>query len=380
MNSKLISVNVRKKKEVYNKQLGVIFNGEDNLYDVLVESLIDNSPTASQCANIYDTFLGGAGFEVEFETPKGSNLLDIQTPNDLLSCITPETKYHQAVFIHVSYNAAFEKTDFKVVPYSYCRVGKKDDDNYSGKVVVNTDGWDKRADKKKIKVYDTYNPRPEVILAQVERDGGWDKYKGQILYFKLNDHNTYAESKIESCYLHCDSESALGLHYNRTITKGFKDAWIVRHEKFDNEKKQRGFQDNLKMLYGNESTGGIMLVEDEFDSDSKEPSKFKFDFLEDKTDSKKYAHFEESLSNYIRKAWNIPPQLVDFIQGKLGNTSGEDLKTAEAIYNKTVSKDRKRLELMFTELYRNYYQNINPSGNWTIGLYSLMDDGTIQTQ
>lgn len=382
MNSKIISVDSRKRKEVFNKQLGVIFNGEDNLYPVLVENLIKASPTTSQCVDIYESFLGGSGFEAEMVEEPTDNLLESRTPEDLLSDVTPECASHQGVFIHIGYNAAYEKTEFNVIPYDFCRVGKKDDDNYSGRIILNPDGWDKRADKKKIEVYDAYNPLPEVIQAQVERDGGWDNYKGQILYFKLsNTQGTYAESLVEKCYMHSDTEANLGLHYNRIVRKGFKDAWVVRHKKFDNKTKQDSFEKNLKAVYGNENTGGILLVEDEFNSENKETSKFQFDFLEDKTKGDKYKHFEESAANYIRKAFkNIPKTIVDAVAGKLGNTSGDDLRAAESLYNKSTAKDRKKLERLFAELYRNYHIDVNPSGDWAIGLYSLLEDGTIEEE
>lgn len=381
MNSKVISVDSRKKKDIFNKQLGVVFNGEDNLYPVLVENIIRSSPSTLQCSGIYESFLGGSGFVADLLEEATYNLMESRTPQDLLSDVIPECAEQQGVFVQVGYNAAFQKTGFQVVPYDYCRLGKQDDENYSGKIIMNPDGWDRRADKKKIQIFDTYNPRPEVIQAQVERDGGWENYKGQILYFKLNSKAAYAESLVEACYLFSDTEANLGLHYNRMVRKGFKDAWIVRHKKFDSKNKQQGFETNLKHVYGNENTGGILLVEDEFNSENKETSKFQFDFLEDKTKSDKYKHFEESSANFIRKSFkNIPPQIVDFVQGKLGNTSGDDLRAAESLYNKATAKDRNKLERLFSELYRNYHININPSGDWSIGLYSLMEDGTIEDE
>ena len=379
MNSKVISVDSRKKKETFNKQLGVIFNGEDNLYPVLVENLIKASPTTGQCVEIYESFIGGSGFVSEMVEEPTDNLLESHTPEDLLAEISPELSEQQGVFIHIGYNAAYEKVSHKVIPYDFCRVGKQDDENYSGRIIMNPDGWDRRADKKKIQVFDTYNPRPEVIQEQVERDGGWENYKGQILYFKLNSKSTYAESLVEKCYMFSDTEANLGLHYNRMVRKGFKDAWVVRHKKFDSKQKQTGFEQNIKAVYGNENTGGILMVEDEFDSENEKVSKFKFDFLKDETESNKYQHFEESSANYIRKAFkNIPKPIVDAIAGKLGNTSGDDLRAAESLYNKATAKDRKKIERLFSELYRNYHLDINPSGDWAIGLYSLMEDGTIE--
>lgn len=380
MDSKVISVDSRRKKPVFNKQLGVIFNGEDNLYDVLVDNLIKSSPTTGQCVDIYGSFITGAGFKAEMTEEPTDNLLENRSPNDLLNESTDELKAQQGVWIQIGYNASFQKTEFNVIPYEFCKLGEEDSEKYIGKIIMNPEGWDRLADKKKIKVFDTYNPRPEVIQEQVENDGGWENYKGQILYFKLNnERGAYAESLVERCYMHSDTEANLSLHYNRMVRKGFKDVWVLRHKKFDSKEKQRNFESNTKKVYGNENTGSILLVEDEFNSDAGEESKFKFDFLEDKTEAEKYKHLEGSSSNFIRKSFlNIPPQIIDFVQGKLGNSSGEDLKAAESLYNKSTAKHRAKIERLFSELYRNYHIDINPSGDWSIGQYSLMEDGTIE--
>ena len=69
--------------------------------------------------------------------------------------------------------------------------------------------------------------------------------------------------------------------------------------------------------------------------------------------------------------------MVDYVSGKLGNTSGEDLIKAQSIYNSLVSKDQEKIEMLFKELFDNYKFEINPSNNWTIKQYSLLDDGTV---
>lgn len=379
MKSKVVEPYKKERKEVFNKKFGVIFNGEDNLKPTIVENLIDSSPTAFQCASIYETFLGGAGFEVDLSKVNISDdEFDLITPNHLLFDIAEVCSRHLGSFISVGYNANYEKDSFKIIPYDLCRVGKKDSKDYFGKILVSPHGWGKQLKKDDVDVIDVYNPRPEVIQAQVEAAGGWENYKGQVFFFRMDRKYTYPISLIERAYLFADTEYNLGLYYNGTAKRGFEDLTIIRHRAFEKKEDEIAFENNIKSLSGFENASSKLMLEDDWDDEREKTGNFKFDTIKNEVRADKYKHFEESSANFIRKAFkNIPPQLVDYISGKLGNTSGEDLVKAEAIYNKTISKDQEKLEILFAELFRNYKENINPTGKWTIKQYKLLDNGTV---
>lgn len=379
MKSKVVEQYKEERIEIFNKRLGVIFDGEDNLKSLVIENLIDSSPTAFQCAWLYESFVGGGGFEVDLsEVNLSEDEFDKQNPNNLLFDISEVVSRHQGVFINVGYNANFEKDSFKIIPYTLCKVGKKDSNDFSGKIAVSPKGWGKSLKVAEIDVFDTYNPRPDVIQAQVEAAGGWENYKGQILFFKLSKKYTYPKSLIETAYTFADVEHQLGLYYNGTTKRSFEDSTIIRHRKFENKTDADAFEKNIKSLSGLENGSSKMLVEDDWDDETNKTGNLRFETLKNNVRSEKYAHFETSSANFIRKAFkNIPPQLVDYVAGKLGNTSGEDLIKAQSIYNSLISKDQEKIEMLFKELFRNYKSDINPSNNWTIKQYSLLDDGTV---
>ncbi|MEC4050668.1 hypothetical protein OX284_014610 [Flavobacterium sp. SUN046] len=379
MKSKIIEGYKEEHQEIYNKRLGVIFNGEDNLKPLVVENLIDNSPTAYQCAWIYETFLGGGGFEIDMSKVNLSDDEFVFTnPNDLLFDVAESISRHQGVFIHVNYNFNYEKDSFSVIPFSLCRLGKKDSEYFSGKIAVSRKGWGRFLKRDEIDVIDVFNPRPEVIQAQVDKAGGWDYYKGQIMFFKLSKKHTYPRSLIETAYTFATTENSLGLYYDSTTKKGFEDLTFIRHRQFPNKADEEQFYKNIKDVSGIENASSKLVIEDDWDDEGKSVGNFKFDSFKNVIQSDKYDHFEKSSANFIRKAFkNIPPQLVDYVAGKLGNTSGEDLIKAQSIYNKLTSKDQEKIEMLFSILFSNYKYNINPSNNWTIKQYSLLDDGTV---
>jgi len=381
MKSKLVEPYKAEHKEIYNKRFGVIFNGEDNLKPLIIENLIDASPTASQCAWIYESFLGGGGFEIDLSKINLSgNFWETVTPNDLLFDVSESASRHQAAYVVVGYNANFQKDSYQILPYSLCRVGKKDSAGYSGKILVSPNGWGKYLKKEDVDVFDSYNPRPEVIQAQVEAAGGWDNYKGQIAFLRLSKKHTYPKTLIERAYTFADVENNLGLYYNATVKRSFEDITYIRHRAFPNKTAENEFYSNVEKLSGLENASSKLIIEDDWDDQNQKPvGNFKFDTIKNDVKPEKYAHFESSSSNYIRKAFkDIPPQMVDFISGKLGNTSGDDLLKAQAVYNSRIGRDQEKLEMFFAEIFDNYKEDINPSGSWKIKQYSLLDDGTAE--
>lgn len=381
MKSTVIERYKEERKDIYNKRFGVIFNGEDNLKPIVIENLIDSSPTAFQCAWLYERFLGGAGFQVDLSKVNLSDGILPYNPNNFLFDVCEPISRHQGVFVHVGYNANYEKDSFSLIPYSLCRVGEKDSKEYYGKIVMSPKGWGKALKKDDVEIFDVYNPRPEVIQAQVDKAGGWHKYKGQIFFFKLSDKYTYPQSLIETSYLFADTEHQLGLFYNGTTKRGFQDINLIRHRKFDDPKDKTAFDENVRKISGFENSSSSLVVEDDWDDEREKTGNFKFDVLKNDVRAEKFAHFETSSANFIRKAFkNIPPQLVDYVAGKLGNTSGEDLIKAQSVYNAIISRDQEKLEMFFAELFRNYKHDINPTNDWTIRQYSLLEDGTVNYQ
>ena len=380
MRANLVEEYKKETKEIFNKRFGVIFNGEDNLKPLKIENLINSSPTATQCASIYASFLGGAGFEQDYSNiDLSEDFWEIVTPNDLLFDICESLSFHQGAFVHVQYNGNFEKIGFKVMPYTLCRLGKKDSKGFSGKIVVSPKGWGRSLKKEEITVFDTYNPDPNVIADQVSHSGGWKYYKGQICFFSLAKKYTYPKSLIEPAYLYADLENYLGMFYNSTVKKGFENVSFILHKKFANDAEHEDFIEQLKGMSGVENANKTLLCEVDTPGDIEDHIQFKT--FPNESKAEKFAHFERSAANFIRKAFkSIPAQLVDFVPGKLGNTSADDVVMAQASYNSNIALHKTRVENLFTRLFSNFKEPIGVEGraNWKIKQFRLLEDGTIE--
>ena len=367
------------KREVFNKRLGIIFNGEYNLKPTIIENLIDQSPTAYQCANIYASFLNGSGFKEDFSGINlSSDFWKQETINDFLTQVCESVSRHGGAFIHVRYNANYEKESFKVIPYPLCRVGEKDSRQYSGRIVVSQKGWGRYVRKQDLDIFNAYNPHAEIIEAQVASAGGWKNYKGQVFFFKLEDKYTYPSSPIEPAYLYADTEHRLAVYHNRTVKKGFKNVTFIYLPECKDDEQRRAIKKTFELANDVEGTASYVLLEyskSEYDKVGKDS--FMFENAPDETKADQYIEIKRSAANFIRKCFkNIPPQIVDYVEGKLGNSSGEDLIKAQAIYNAITAKDRNKIERLFTELFRNFKEELGD--NFSIKPYALLEDGTIE--
>ena len=376
--SQAFIVSLERKYPKYDRSKKILRNPISNF----VEELIDSSPVSFQCSDIYHSFLSGAGFQ---NLPEDLNLSkyswEIYDVNDLLYDVCESIARHGGVYIHVGYNANYQKNEFKVLPYQNCRIGLQDDTGIVQHIIYKREGWElsdfqnpKSKYDKKTSKFLPYNPDPEIIRKQVDAVKGFDQYNGQCYYFRLSNKYCYSSGLIEKVIDSAETDCELNKYYRATVKNGFHDLSFIRHQKFENKKKFEDFQDNIRKITGAGAASSALLIEDNFDARSPDGN-FRFDNFKRDINPARYQHIEETLANKIRKAFkNIPPQLVDHIQGKLGATSSEDLIKAVSIYNTYTSRDRTKVERLFRQLFDNYKVEIQ--NDWKIKQYSLLSDGT----
>src|SRR5690625_92084 len=149
----------------FDKGLGIYPNGENNNYPNRVERTIEESVTASQCFDLMSDYISGGGFGEAFDkkiinTEKGI------TGRGFTDNISDSWTMFSGVFIHVNYDGDFNIINPSVLPFTDCRVGKKDDNRYNGKILVCENWHDTKA--KRIAI-DVYNPNKKVIAEQVRK-------------------------------------------------------------------------------------------------------------------------------------------------------------------------------------------------------------------
>lgn len=320
-----------------NTTRGILNYDRTNDYPQRVLKIIRDSGHGSLCTSMYARFLSGEGID-------GAKKIVVNRKGHTLDFIHEKVVESYSIFrgyaLHFNYNANFKITEIQLVRFENCRLGLPDDEDYSGMIAV-YNNWDRARgsviQQAKIKRYYAYNPNPEVIKAQVKADGGWSKYRGQVLYFSA-DGDSYPLCSLDSVLEDCVTDAQVKVFkYNNVTTNFMASHMLVTKGKSESTDESDDFATSLTQFQGAENTGKIMHIEIDFDEDKPELQAF-----ETVNNDKLFEYTETSVHANIRKKLLIPPVLIgDLIAGKLGTS--EEIYDATAFYNSITSKERTKI-------------------------------------
>jgi len=357
-------LNIFKRITKYDKGIGIITNGEDNLYSERAERIILNSVTAKTSANIMASYISGKGLgetnNVVKVNKKGLTALKFS------QIIAKNFSKQRGVWIHVNYNANFEPSQYTVLPYTHCRLGKKDDNDYNGKILVSKE-WETTKKlsefKKDLIVIDVYNRDKKVIAKQIEKAGSIENYKGQILYYNLDEEYDYALSQIDSVMNDCDSEAQSSVYKNRSLRRGFFGKTLIITKPLagalnDYEtpelyaealSERKAFKSTIDDFIGAENNGGALHVELEHDGDKFEDG-IKIENISSDINDKLFEYTESSTFKNILMAFNNIPTGLVRSDNALFSSSGEALQIMKETYQENTMLERDSLEQLLNEL------------------------------
>lgn len=343
-------IDVWKRLTPWSRSADVYANDTDNSYPERMDRLINNSVTAKSAAAIMVQYLLGKGYGEANDSiivNREKNLKLIDFADDVADDLVKQ----RGVFIHINWNALYQIADFSVVPYEWCRIGRKDSNDYAGKIAVCKD-WlhPKRSD---IQLIDVFNPRKSVIDAQVEKTGGWEHYKGQVLFINMDSKLIYPLSRIESVANDCDSEAQAAIYKNRLLRKGFYGNTLVvtrplvgdglepgSHALLEAETERERFQQAIKDSLGAENTGGVLCLEMDFAGEKLEDA-ILIKQIESKIDDELFSYTETSVRENILVAFNnLPAGLVKTNESALFGNSGEAIREMKRTYWENTTKER----------------------------------------
>jgi len=353
----------------WDKKLEIYTNGSDNSYPERVDRLINNSVTAKMALSVLTQYLIGKGFgdtdDVIINSETNQKLFDFALDID------DSLAEFRGVAIHFDYNLNFKPVNPKVIPFESIRLGKKDSKKYNGKVLISDEWTEPKVDN--IKVIDVFNPKQNVVEAQIENAKGIDKYKGQVLYINYDKNYYYPLSRIDSVMNDCDSEAQASVYKNQLLRKGFfGKTLVVTRPLTDNtvpeyivdgsgnripNREYRNMLDEadqtkktIESFLGAENAGGAMLMEMEWSGDSLDEA-IKIQQIESKLDDKMFSYTEESVSKNILMAFeNLPIALVKSPDSALLGNSGESLKEAKRTYWENTEKERNKFLTILNEV------------------------------
>ena len=356
---KTLLIDVWKRLTPWNKSADVYANDTDNAYPERMDRLINNSVTAKSAASIMVQYLIGKGCGTENDRliiNKEKNLKLIDFADDVADDLVKQ----RGVFIHVNWNALYQVCDFSVIPFEWCRIGRTDSNDYAGKIAICKE-WlkPKKAD---IQLIDVFNPRKKVIDAQVEKAGGWEHYKGQVLYVNMDTKLLYPLSRIDSVAEDCDSEAQASVYKNKLLRKGFFGNTLVvtrplvgegldSKALMDAESEREQFQKAIKDSLGAENTGGVLCLEMDFAGEKLEDA-ILIKQIESKIDDKLFNYTETSVRENILVAFNnLPSGLVKNNESSMFGNSGETIREMKRTYWENTTKERSLLTSVINQLF-----------------------------
>jgi hypothetical protein len=375
-------IDVWKRLTPWSKSADVYANDTDNAYPERMDRLINNSVTAKSAAAIMVQYLIGKGYGADADNSiinKEKNLKLIDFADDVADDLVKQ----RGVFIHINWNALYQIADCSVVPYEWCRIGKKDSNDYAGKVAISKE-WLKPK-RSEIELVDIYNPRKAVIDAQVEKAGGWEHYKGQILFINMDTKLIYPLSRIDSVSEDCDSEAQASIYKNKLLRKGFFGNTLVVTRPLvgeglepgstaltEAESERERFQQAIKDSLGAQNTGGVLCLEMDFAGEKLDDA-ILIKQIESKIDDKLFNYTETSVRENILVAFNnLPAGLIKTNEASLFGNSGEAIREMKRTYWENTTKERSLLTAVINQLL----QRSQDYASLIVEPLKLIDDAT----
>lgn len=374
---------LRKKSNVridtnYQQQLGIQSYGDDNLYPQTVRNIISASSTGSECADRLTDFIEGNGFrEVAFSEYVVNRKGD--TADDIHALVCRDVADFNGLALHVNYNVYGQIVELHHIPFENCRLVEEDDNGYVAKIAVHPDWTGKKTrngkaiqvKKENIDYIDVFNPRKEVVLAQIEAAGGIEYYKGQVLWVSMAGKQTYPTGKSDRVITEMSTDEGLSNVKYRNVRNNFFPGSIVFTKKGSNitfdaegnevkgEDDDEGFTDALIQLQGDTNCGKIMEVT--LESDEEKPEVVP---LHSTNYDKEFTVTDASVVERIYSAYGQEPWYCIRL-GKIG-FSGDILEDAFEYYNSIVSKQQRLIERTFGRIFSYWYEVANPTNDFSV--------------
>lgn len=333
-----------------NQSYGIQTYGEHNDYPQRLAEIVSASRTGNKCVNIYQKFIAGRGFNC----PAFNDCIvnsKMQTVSALLQLVADDLAHYGGFALHINYNALYEITSVHHIPFEWLRFENLDENFKFDKLKMHPD-WGKRYSRlrkfnaKDIETFGFFNPNPEHIQKEVDAAGGWNGYKGQILYYSRSGDKVYPTPIYEAVVTDMSVEEGLSNISYRNVRHNFLPAGIlVDYDNTNNSEDQEAeTKAELEKFQGDVNAGQIMYVQVE--NQEKAPEFIPF---QGKNYDKEFTETEDKTPQTIGGAFLQPPILR---AEDVGAGFGADLmQNAYHFYNTITEDERKAISEQFKKIF-----------------------------
>lgn len=348
-----------------NRALKIQSYGQGNDYPQRVREVVEASITGLACVNTYRKFIAGRGF-------RAPELYDLvvndygQRVDGLLDRCADDYATFGGFAIHVNYNANYEIVEAQHVPLEWIRFRELDENYEFDGVRVHPD-WGKRYlalrpfKAKDIVDIHLFDPNPAEIAREVEEAGGWESYKGQVLYYSDKGEKTYPMPIFEAALTDMSSEEGLSNIAYRNIRHNFlPSGMLIDHDNTpDSEEQERQTKAELKEFQTDVNAGKMMYVNLRNGEQAPEFVPFAGKNLD-----KDYTESDERIPDRIGSAFVQPPILrAKDVGSNFGATA---MREAYSFYNSVTESERAIIAECFRRVFERWHEPVNVDGDWAI--------------
>ncbi|MEG2772240.1 MAG: hypothetical protein RR960_07850, partial [Alistipes sp.] len=339
-----------------NRGLHIQSWGDGNDQPQRYMEIISASGTGSLCVDIYSKFIAGRGFTVETLYKAVINTKGT-TVDELLKNTAEDLAMFGGFAIHVNYNANYQIVSATHIPLEFIRFEELDDDGNFNRVAIHSD-WGRRFLKlrqfkpRDIDFINLFNPNPEVIALEVEAAGGWNGYRGQVLYYSNQGAVTYPMPVYESVVTDMSTEEGLSNIRLRNSRNSFLPAGMLidRDNTAESKEQEEETKKELTAFQGDANAGKLFYVQLKNQDTAPE-----FVPFETKNFDKEFTVAEQSTTQNIGRRFSQPPILRC---EDVGANFGADLMSnAYNYYNSVTETERDVISREFVKIFSLWYDS-----------------------
>lgn len=335
--------------------LGVQTYGEHNDFPQRVDRIVNASCTGRSCLKIFADFIFGQGFDAAYlnklvVNDRGQALVEV------LRAIVDDYAKYNGFAVHVNYDGHYRIVEMRHVPFEHLRFEKVDQETRTFTRIAEHDDWAeeftelRKFRKSDIVFYDLFDPRPEAIDAQVRAAGGWDAWRGQVLYFSGDGNRVYPTPIYEPELTDMRTEEAIANILGRNAANNMltAGALVDINNRDQSEEEAEATKKTLREFQGDENASNILYLQ--VQSEDEVP---RFISFSGENYDKAFTFTADTVPNNIGRIFNQPPILR---AQDVGANFGADLMVnAYNYYNTRTGAERATVSRVLSMLFEHWY-------------------------
>lgn len=329
----------------------------DNLYPQRCEEVLARSSTLKTVINRITDFVNGEGFQdpVIAKMIVNRRGLEGQTLNQVMKATARNLVRYLTPVMHVNYNGLGQMVEMNPIRFERIRFAIADK---SGKIckLAYSANWERDGRKgldENIVFYDRFNPRPEVVLEQIEDAGGISNYRGQIIYLTPAD-DEYPLASFDSVLDDAQVQAEVGLAKVGNTQNSFLGTLAILYPgEFASTAEENDFKNLIANKTGARNAGRTIGLQDR--SGQRKASDI-FANLTPVNLDKLFEFTEKSVKENIMESESFPAILMG--KAPTGLFAQGDIEEVYTYVNSITRNRRQELESFFSTLLKYWHEPV----------------------